>query len=108
MWAYLDVSDPLVAWLVYRAEIVSCAEVGPTALSSWTADYLRGLAYDDIQTQWMREQAIEAIRSARYSDKASRLRGFYVFPDRAAALAARRWSGPRHFCEDRAGAPPWV
>ena len=92
VWAYLDVTDPLVAWHVYRAEIVSSTEIGPYAISSWTADYLRSLAQSDIRRQWARELAIEALRQQHYAVQPSRLRGFYVFPDRESALAAGRWA----------------
>ena len=99
VWAYLDVSDPLVAWQVYRGELVSSTQSHALALSSWTADYLRGLPREDVRACWASELAIEALRIGEFPQLPSRLKGFYVFPDSESARAAARWSP--YFKEDR-------
>ena len=42
-FAYLDISDPLVAWLAYRGEMVSSQAGDWPAVSSWLASYLLGV-----------------------------------------------------------------
>jgi hypothetical protein len=85
----LDVHDPLIAWLVYRAELVSAPHIHERALSVWATKRLRnGQAYQ-------RELLLEEARGAHFPNAVSRLTGFYAFPDQESALAAaKRWNGP--------------
>jgi hypothetical protein len=96
-WVFLDVTRLLTAWLVYRGELFSADQVGPEALSIWHTGRLRaatehprssGAAY------YQGEVAVENARASRYPDSTSRLRGFYVFPDRdTARRASATWDG---------------
>jgi hypothetical protein len=93
-YAYLNVADPLIAWLVYRGEMVAADQVDPSAVSIWATRYLEGAATHGPSVRHAAEEAIERVRVAEYPRAVSRLRGFYVFPDRTSALeASRRWSG---------------
>lgn len=90
---YLNVSDPLVAWLVYRGEIVSCAQAHERSLSFWFTRYLAAEASAQRRRQVFRQELIlEELRAQQYPDAVSRLTGFYVFADEPSAQAAnQRW-----------------
>jgi hypothetical protein len=81
-YVYVNVNDPLVAWLVYRGEIVSAHTVHESALSFWATGRLKD------KQRWEKELTLERVREADYADVVSRLTGFYVFPDLASARAA--------------------
>jgi hypothetical protein len=87
-YAYLNVDDPLVAWLVYRAEMVSAGELHASALSFWSARMLRG------RKQYTQELMLDQVRQSSHAAAVSRLKGFYLFPNEASArAAATRWDG---------------
>lgn len=88
-WAYLNIRDPLVAWLVYRGEMASPRELHQSAMSVFHTRRLCGSA--SRSDLYATELAIETARARRFSDKASRLRGFYVFPDRVTAERGAGW-----------------
>jgi hypothetical protein len=93
--AYLNIHDPLVAWMVYRGELVSASGHGPDwALSFFTVENLRALAAGARRDWWEGELALEAVRSTYYAQCASRLRGFYLFADETSARRARLWARP--------------
>lgn len=94
-WAYLNVDDPLVAWLVYRGEMFSARMANfvdpkpPSALSIFHTSRLRrgGNWYDH-------ERRAEQFRARHEPDSVSRLEGYFVFGDEEAAIrAAGRWDG---------------
>lgn len=87
-YAYLNVDDPLVAWLVYRAEMVSAGELHASALSFWSARMLRS------RRQYTQELMLDQVRQSSYTTAVSRLKGFYLFPNEESARAAAiRWDG---------------
>ena len=90
VFACLNVADPLVAWLIYRGEMVSASEVGKGALSFWTVSYLRDLGNEIRANRFETELALERLRQDRYPEVVSRVSGFYVFPDTDAASAAEK------------------
>jgi len=91
-FAYLDISDPLVAWLVYRGELVTARRTHPNTLSFWATGYLQHQALN--ARRFRGELALEEVRD-EFPDTVSRLEGFYVFPDEASArVAAAHWGGP--------------
>jgi hypothetical protein len=95
-WVYLNVDDPLVAWLVYRGEMVSADTADSRAVSIWHTGAIYDALTDAIPTaaaEYRDELAIEAVRARRHPDCTSRLRGFYVFPDRDTAVRAGTWGG---------------
>ena len=102
-WVYLNINDPMVAWLVYRGELFSADQVEPEALSIWHTRRLHAAITDpqsNASDYYRGEIAVEAVRASRHPDRSSRLQGFYVFPDRDAALrASATWDG-RGFSPD--------
>lgn len=93
-FAFLDIRDPLVAWLVYRGEMVSASAADANALSFWTASYLADLTDERRAKRFEKELALDRLRQHQYPQAVSRLAGFYVFPDiDAATNAARQWGG---------------
>lgn len=87
-WAYLDISNPLVAWLVYRGEVFSVPDE-PGAMSIWHTGRLRDHARGALT--YRTEIGIESVLRAGYPTQASRLRGFYTFADPVAAERAQSW-----------------
>jgi hypothetical protein len=84
----LDPSDPLVAWLAYRAEIVSAGRAHPSSASFWLTRALRDHAAGQRKAAFADELELERRRALRYPDAVSRLRGFYAFENKAEAQAA--------------------
>lgn len=96
VFAFLNVDDPWVAWLVYRGEVASAGMVGePGALSYWHAKYLFDAAGPRARAAHYRaELDIERVRAASYPEQVSRLRGLYFFEDEGSARrAGERWDG---------------
>ena len=88
-YVYLNIDDPLVAWLVYRAQLVSAPAIDSQALSFWATGRLRS------RVQYAAEIAIDQIRLANYPGMVSRLSGFYAFPNlESATAAAAQWGIP--------------
>lgn len=92
----LDVTDPLVAWLVYRAEMVSSPNVHERALSFWLTHYLQRQASAGVPSRSFAEElALERLRADHYAAAVSRLTGFYLFEDeRTARVGSARWGDP--------------
>jgi hypothetical protein len=89
-YAYLNIHDPLIAWLVYRGELVASTQIDPSAVSVWASGYLRDAEANG--QRYAAEVAIEHLRATNHPQAVSRLRGLYVFPDRESALEAeQRW-----------------
>lgn len=95
VFAFVDIADPLIAWLAYRGEMVSSHDVHSRALSVWHARRLERIDVSKERLErYAREVALEAIRSTSFAQSVSRLRGFYVFPDEETALrASAAWGG---------------
>jgi hypothetical protein len=94
VFCILRISDPLVAWLVYRGELVSSAEVHERALSFWTAGYLAAQSTPERSLRFWNELELERLRREQYPEKVSRLSGFYLFEDMVSARRAMdRWGG---------------
>lgn len=103
-FVFLDIADPLVAWLVYRGEVVSASQMHDSALSFWTTQYLARLNEVEARVYHYRaELELDAVRRRHYPTAVSRLAGFYVFPDKETALrASQAWGGgfrPKHLAE---------
>ena len=81
-WAYLNIADPLIAWLVYRGELFSSTDPSnPGALSVFAAARLRVASEGGRGGQTLStELAIEERRQSFFPRVASRLTGFYAFP----------------------------
>lgn len=96
-WVYLNISDPLVAWAAYRGILVSADRVGhPHAISHWHANLLRSAP--DAPSSYRVEQLVEQTRQRTMSECASRLVGFYAFPDRQTAIQVGARSGFDRSC----------
>jgi len=97
VYAYLNIEDPLIAWLVYRGEIVSASQLHSGAVSVWASGYLRTGAFGGPTARYEAELVLERLRSAEYPTAVSRLQGFFVFPDRQSATQAEgRWDSSFH------------
>jgi hypothetical protein len=80
-FAYIDVSDPWIAWLAYRGEMIAAPQINPQAVSVWHSKYLRDLGQAGRRAQRYRKEAeMEQFRSAKYPEAVSRLTGLYFFP----------------------------
>jgi len=94
-FAFLNVENPWIAWLVYRGEMVSPKASNTRTLSVWHAYYLIDAAHSGQRTAYYRrEMAIENVRSRLFPRKVSRLSGLYFFEDvESAKRAGQRWDG---------------
>ncbi len=90
-FACLGITDPLVAWLVYRGEMVSAPSAHHTAWSFWHSSHMEVLSSGRAD-RYQREVVLELFRQEEFPNKVGRLAGFYCFPDEAAARRASvRW-----------------
>ncbi len=94
-FAFLNVDNPWIAWLVYRGEMVSPQASNTRALSVWHASYLIDAARSGQRTAYYRrEMALENVRRKSFPAKVSRLSGLYFFENEESARdAGRRWDG---------------
>jgi hypothetical protein len=94
-FAFLNVDNPWIAWLVYRGEMVSPKASNTRALSVWHGYYLIDAARSGQRTvYYRREMAIEDVRRRSFQHKVSRLSGLYFFEDvESANRAGQRWDG---------------
>jgi hypothetical protein len=96
--ANLNIANPLVAWLVYRGEMVSSTQAHEQALGFW----LMGALSEESSTGhrsavFQDELLLDALRSAHQPHAISRLRGFYLFDDEGSAQQAMlKWGGSFH------------
>lgn len=98
-WAFIDVRDPLIAWLAYRGEMVSADQTVPSSLSVFHTRRLRnaGAALYDAEQQLDRE------RHSLDPHLPFRLRGFFAFRDMPPAKqAAAVWDLPSFRLENLA------
>jgi hypothetical protein len=95
VFAFLNVDDPSIAWLVYRGEMVSRRATDEQVLSVWHAKYLLDAAkLRQRITYYNTELEIERVRRRLFPQQVSRLSGLYFFPDmKSARRAGRRWDG---------------
>jgi hypothetical protein len=96
VFAFLNVDDPSVAWLVYRGVMVSAGamtEQEHKVISIWHAKYLFDAAGPkERAARYEAESEIERERVSSYPDRVSRLSGLYFFEDAESALrAGERW-----------------
>ena len=113
VFAFLNVDNPWIAWLVYRGEMVSAQASKTHAVSVWHAYYLIDAARSGLRSAYYRrEMALESVRSSSFPEKVSRLSGLYFFEDEDSARdAGRRWDGnfrEEHLAEVELGSDPLV
>lgn len=94
----LNIANPLVAWLVYRGEMLSSAEVHDRALGFWLVSALSAESSTGHRSAVFQDElALDALREVHQSHVISRLRGFYLFDDAASAeRAVQQWGGTFH------------
>jgi hypothetical protein len=94
-FAYINVSDPWIAWLAYRGEMVAAPQINPRAVSIWHAKYLIAMGRAAIKAErYRKETELEQFRSAQYPKSVSRLSGLYFFPTlEDAKRAENNWDG---------------
>jgi hypothetical protein len=90
-FAYLNIGEPLVAWLTYRAEMVSAGAGAWPGMSSWLAArfFAVEIGAAGAGTRLARELELERVRALKVPGGVSRLRGFFLFPDEPTAERAR-------------------
>jgi hypothetical protein len=95
VFAFLNVDEPWVAWLVYRGEMVTLPTVSQEVLSLWHAKYLIDSARSGPRLPYYRtELEIERERRKSFPQRVSRLSGLYFFEDaESARRAGLRWDG---------------
>lgn len=90
-FVYLDVSNPVVAWMAYRGLLASPDQstANPGNLSWLMLDVVkRGLS-----ATLRREGYLEGVRAARHAGRLSRLKSIYCFPTLNAALRGNQGRG---------------
>lgn len=97
VWAFLNISDLMVAWEVYRGVIIApgCYSInGFPAVSSWQLKWLKHM--DRIES--INEIKLECIRQKFYPKAISRLSGFFCFESESIAKeTAKFWGNMSHF-----------
>jgi len=96
--ANLNIANPLVAWLVYRGEMISSSEVHEQAVGFWLMRALSAESSTGHRSAVFRDELVlDALREAHQPNAISRLRGFYVFDDEMSAeRAIQQWGGSFH------------
>jgi hypothetical protein len=94
-FAYINVSDPWIAWLAYRGEMIASPQVHPQALSIWHARCLIAAGRAAIRAEkYRKETELDQFRAARYPEAVSRLSGLYFFPTlEDAKRVENKWDG---------------
>ena len=98
LWTYLDISDPLVCWEVYRGILISpdCYKIEQNpSISFWQLKFLKNIS----SVRAMNELRLEIVRQKFYPDKISRFRGLYYFEDKETAIKAANLWNLKHFNE---------
>jgi hypothetical protein len=99
-WAYLNIDNPMIAWLVYRGEVFSAMrDDHPSAISLFATRRLHSAA--NGSQMFSIEREIEERRLAAYPNHASRMAGFYAFESPEDAKRALKWGNfnPEHLSE---------
>jgi hypothetical protein len=87
-FASLNIANPLVAWLVYRGEMVSGGQAHESTLNFWLMRALSAEASAGHRgVLFQNELLLEARRAQHHPEAVSRLRGFYVFDEKTSAQA---------------------
>lgn len=97
VWAFLDISDPLVAWEVYRGIIIApdcyLIEEYP-GISFWQVNLFKKI--NSVMS--INEIKLECIRQKYYPNAISRFRGLYCFESEyVASETAKFWGNRNHF-----------
>ncbi len=94
VFAFLDLDHPPVAWAVMRGMMVSADYASSPPDPGFISFMQAGMIEHQNNARIFNESMIEAVRSAGFANKTSRMRGMYFFPSRAEA-------------EARTGDPEW-
>lgn len=99
LWAYLNITNPLVAWEVAIGRI--CSADDPSRLnyatSLWLYSLMRYLSKNGRNERFLNELLLEQTRLQTAPSAVSRLRGVYFFESEEMALAALdRWGMPQN------------
>lgn len=93
-YAYLDITNPLVAWEVAIGRIKSSLESKEKgfSISLWQYKYLLGYAKKGKNIKFINELKLENIRKTLFPHQVSRLQGVFLFESESDALrAAHLW-----------------
>ena len=97
-YAFLNISNPYVAWATYRGVLVTpptTLERNGRFVSWWWSDLLR------YRLHLARELHLERVRAQHFPDRISRLVGIFCFLDRDCAERTESW-GPHFLPENLA------
>lgn len=93
-YAYLDITNPLVAWEVAIGRIKSSIEIKEKgfSISLWQYRYLLGYVQKGKNIKFINELKLENIRKTLFPHQVSRLQGVFLFESESDALrAAHLW-----------------
>ncbi|MCL2644311.1 MAG: hypothetical protein FWD51_02510 [Betaproteobacteria bacterium] len=97
LYAYLNITNPMVAWEVAIGRIKSSCDISPNSFgtSIWAYSLLRELALQGMNKRFHNEMMLESKRQHLSRGTVSRLSGVYFFESESDAFAAvERWGIP--------------
>ncbi|MBE0688948.1 MAG: hypothetical protein IH587_02350 [Anaerolineae bacterium] len=99
LWAYLDITNPLVAWEVAIGRICSADDPSRESYgtSLWFHTLMRKFSKEGLGRRFLNELLLEQTRLQHYPAAVSRLRGVYFFETEEATISAvDRWRIPKN------------
>lgn len=96
VWCFLDLNNPAVAWAIMRGVFVSVGEV-PGQHPNFVSFMQAGLVQHQQNFRFRKELLIEGVRSERFANEVSRLRGMYFLESRELAESVLRQNWGGHF-----------
>jgi len=100
LWAYLNISNPIVAWEVAIGRICSADDPPRESYgtSIWFYSLMQNLSKNGLDMRFLNELTLELTRLQTYPTAVSRLRGVYFFESEEMAIAAiTRWGMPKQY-----------
>jgi hypothetical protein len=98
LFAYLDITHPMVAWEVAIGRIQSAGETknDSFSVSLWAYSLLQSYVRQQQPIRSANELRLEAVRLQYHPTHVSRLRGLYFFKSKEdASVALDRWCMPQ-------------
>jgi len=93
-FAYINVSDPWIAWLAYRGEMIAYRRINQQAISIWHAKHLIEQGRRGVPSpSFRKELELEEFRSLNNPSAVSRLTPVYTFSRRFRKLNKLRVDG---------------
>lgn len=97
LYAYLDITNPMVAWEVAIGRLQSVGGYNQFGVSLWFYNLMNRFISSNDAQKAIYELKLELIRQHYYPEKVSRLKGVYFFETKEMAeMALQRWGMQRH------------